>query len=57
MLKIPMFFYCKGDNFKLKQIHPSFVVSVGTNSRNLIKFISAWGMLLKVQKGNRKIKE
>ena len=26
-------FNCKGDNFKLKQILPSFVVSVGTNLR------------------------
>ena len=32
MLKMP-FFNCKEDNFKLKQIHPSFVVSVGTNLR------------------------
>ena len=33
MLKIPILSSsdCKRDNFKLKQIHPSFVVHVSTN--------------------------
>ena len=39
MLK-PLHFNCKGDNFKLKQIHLSLVVSVGTNLRILGKLIS-----------------
>ena len=39
MLK-SLYIYCKGDNFKLKQIHSSFVVSVGTNLRILSKFIN-----------------
>ena len=36
----PYIFNCKGDNFKLKQNHSSFVVSVGVNLRILSKFIS-----------------
>ena len=40
MLKIPMFFNCKGDNFKFEQINPSFIVPVGTNLRVLNKFVS-----------------
>ena len=42
----PDIFNCKGDNFKLKQNHPSFVVSVGINLRILSKFIREWGTLL-----------
>ena len=48
-VKYSNIFNCKGDNFKLKQIHPSFVVSVGWFLRILSKFISEWETLLEVQ--------
>ena len=37
----PYIFNWKGDNFNFKQLHPSFVVYVGTNLRILSKFVSA----------------
>ena len=46
MLK-SLYFNCKGDHFKRKQIRSYFVVSVGTNVRILSTFISEWGTLLK----------